>query len=495
MSSILTLFESIVSANPDKTAIELRDQSLSFQELALRSKQIGIIIQNTGLVNKPIGVFADREIEPLVGFIGVLYSKNFYVPIDVEMPAEKIKYIIENAGISVMLCNRKYDDILKKIDYKGKTIHYDGLSSDEYNVSADFEADLLYMVYTSGSTGKPKGVLKTQSAEINFIDIYWKRMKFNKEDVIGNQTPFFFDAASKDIYLMLCKGITMVIIPTELFALPPELIDYLNKKKITVASWVPTVISLIAMLNPFSMYKPTTLRMILLVGEVMPMKHLNVWRKALPDIKYVNLYGQTEIAGICSYYEVKDEFKNTDTLPIGKALDNCKIYLIDNESIVTEQNHVGELYIVSQALAQCYWNDEEKTNQNFLYRDFGNGPVRCFKTGDMAQYDSDGNLVFASRRDNQIKHMGHRIELGEIETAADSLPYIARCCCVYDEDKRKIALFCQLTPESTKTGKEIRSDLKRLLSSYMLPGKIIIKETLPLNRNGKIDRQELKTEM
>ena len=152
---------------------------------------------------------------------------------------------------------------------------------------------------------------------------------------------------------------------------------------------------------------------------------------------------------------------------------HCEIYLLDDDAIVSEPNHVGELYIVSKALVACYWNDEEKTNQSFLYHDFGNGPVRCFKTGDMAQFDENGNLLFAARKDNQIKHMGHRIELGEIETLANALPDVDRCCCLYNQDKRKIVLFCQLTKESTKTGKEIRSDLKRCLSGYMLPGKVI----------------------
>lgn len=495
MTSILQCFESVVSKYPDKAAVILRDQQLSFQELASLARRVGYTISRLNISNKPIGVFTDRAIEPLIGFLGVLYSGNFYVPIDIEMPLEKIRHIIKDADLSVILCNKDGDNLLQAVNYNKTIIHYDTLPECECEVPIDKDNDYLYMVYTSGSTGKPKGVLKNQNAEISFINAYWERMGFNENDIIGNQTPFFFDAAAKDLYLMICKGITIVIIPTELFALPPELIDYLNDKQVTIASWVPTVISLVAQLNPFSMYKPTTLRKVLFVGEVMPMKHLNIWRKALPDITYVNLYGQSEIAGICLYFVVEGEFKNTDVLPMGKPLDNCKIYLIDKDSIITDSDHVGELYIVSSALADCYWNDEEKTKQSFLYRDFGNGPVRCFKTGDMARFDIDGNLLFAARKDNQIKHMGHRIELGEIETVAGSLPDIDRCCCLYNHDKRKIILFCQLVKDSSKTGKELRSKMKSLLSSYMLPGKVIIKEKLPINRNGKIDRQALKNEL
>lgn len=495
MSIVLQYFENVVNKHPDKTAIELRDQRLTFRELQSFSRRVGATIGKLNVSNKPVGVLVDRAIEPIIGFIGTLYSNNFYVPIDMEMPIAKISHIIEDAGISVMLCSRSGDDILQSINYSGQVIHYDDISATECDIPADSDNDNLYMIYTSGSTGKPKGVLKTQSAQISFVNAYWERMGIEDTDIIGNQTPFFFDAAAKDLFLMICKGITVAIIPSELFALPPELIGYLNEKRITIASWVPTVLSLVAQLNPFSMYKPATLRKVFFVGEVMPMKHLNLWRRELPHITYVNLYGQSEIAGICLYFVVEGEFENTDTLPMGKPLDNCEIYLVDQDAVVTEANHVGELYIVSDALAACYWNDEEKTKQSFLYRDFGNGPVRCFKTGDMAQFDNSGNLVFAARKDNQIKHMGHRIELGEIETVAGALPDVDRCCCVYDQNRRKIVLFCQLTPDSEKTSKELRSELRPLLSSYMLPGKVVIKEKMPLNRNGKIDRQMLKNEI
>ena len=150
------------------------------------------------------------------------------------------------------------------------------------------------------------------------------------------------------------------------------------------------------------------------------------------------------------------------------------------------------MYIVSDALALGYYNDEEKTQASFMMRNFGHGEVRCFKTGDFAKRDDDGNLIFASRRDHQIKHMGHRIELGEIEAVAGSLPEIQRCCCLYNAQKRKIVMFCELSEGSTLRAADIQRLLKERLSSYMVPGKVNIMEKLPLNKNGKIDRQGLK---
>ena len=224
----------------------------------------------------------------------------------------------------------------------------------------------------------------------------------------------------------------------------------------------------------------------------MPMKHLNKWREALPDIQYVNLYGQSEIAGICCYYEVKGSFEDSQTLPIGKPLANCRIYLLDGDEIVTEPGRLGEMYIVSDALALAYFNDAEKTNQVFLCRDFGRGPERCFKTGDLFRYDSEGNLLFSSRADFQIKHMGHRIELGEIESVVSEFPQIDRCCCLYNAERKKIVLFCQPAEGVTVQSGEFRQLLKKELSPYMLPSRIEFLQ-LPLNANGKIDRQKLKT--
>ena len=154
---------------------------------------------------------------------------------------------------------------------------------------------------------------------------------------------------------------------------------------------------------------------------------------------------------------------------------------------------MGEMYLVSDALALEYYHDCEKTAASFLIKDFGEGPVRCFKTGDLASFDDEGSLVFAARTDFQIKHMGHRIELGEIESVAGALPEIDRCCCLYNAPRRKIVLFCQLAEGEKKTGQQIRSILREKLSGYMLPGKVNIMESLPVNKNGKIDRQALKT--
>ena len=494
--NVLEYLENAVKSSPDKTMVVYRDVSYTWVEAQSLARRLGSTLARTiGQTKTPVGVLVSRSVEPLIFFLGVLYSGNYYVPIDPDMPTAKKQAIIDDAGIRVLLSTEESKVSMMDVCFDGAIISLDELDTEECEIPPVGGDDPLYMVYTSGSTGKPKGVLKSHRAVISFIEAYCNTFDFSSDEIIGNQTPFFFDASAKDIYLLLKLGCTMEILPSTLFTLPPELIDYMNERQITFASWVPTALSIVAQLNPFSMVKPTSLKKLFFVGEVMPMKHLNTWRKYLPDLQYVNLYGQSELAGICCYYEVQGTFENDATLPMGVPLSNCKVYLLDQGSVVTESGHIGEMYIVSDALATEYYHDEEKTQKSFLYMDFGDGLVRCFKTGDLAQYDSAGNLLFASRTDFQIKHMGHRIELGEIEAVAGAVPEIQRCCCLYHAEKRKIVLFCELDKGTELTGQQVRSLLRQKLSDYMLPGKVVIMDALPLSANGKIDRQKLKGEL
>lgn len=492
-NNVLEYLAAAAEKYPQKRAVAYQDNAYTYRELNELSKRLGAAIKSQGLTNMPVAVVADRSTDTIVYFMAALYSGNFYVPIDPELHTDKMAAIFEDAQFQAVLGNGAQESKIRMLGYGGAFYTMDDAGQETLAIPEQGGEDPLYMVYTSGSTGKPKGVLKSHKAVIRYIEAYCNTFSFSEDEIIGNQTPFFFDASAKDLYLLLKKGCTMEILPSKLFMMPPELIDYLNEKGVTFAPWVPSAISIVAQLNPFSLVKPTTLKKVFFVGEVMPMKHLNRWRRALPDIQYVNLYGSSEIAGICCYYEVRGEYPDDAVLPMGVPLENCRIYLLDGDTVITEPGKTGEIYLVSDSLALEYFHDPEKTEQAFRVRDFGDGPHRCFKTGDLAQYDGDGNLLFVARTDFQIKHMGHRIELGEIEAVANALPEIGRCCCLYNAPKRKIVLFCELTGGCQLKGQQIRSILRTKLSEYMLPGKVQIMDALPLNQNGKIDRQLLKT--
>ena len=492
---------------PDKTAFSDTQMSCTYKELLDQCCRVSAFLQNhlTDVKKEtpvPIGVFADHDVLSLIAFAGIACSGNFYIPIDPRQPETKIEKILLDSGAPAVI-GRSGQDTLLPASYTGQFFEIAGCL-EEAAAAPDqaivFPADdkshhPLYMVYTSGSTGNPKGVLKSHEAVCDFIEAYTDTFDFQHEEVIGNQTPFFFDASAKDIYLTLKMGATMEIIPEEKFLLPPALIRYLNEKKITFISWVPSALALITQYNTFTELVPETLKKVFFVGEAFPVKHFRKWQEALPDIEYVNLYGASELAGICCYYRVPPGFDG-DSLPIGKPLKNCKVYLADNEvkdsvKVITEPKKTGEIYLVSNALAMQYYNDPDKTAASFITVD----GERTFKTGDLAWYDEDMDLHFAARNDSQIKHMGQRIELGEIESICQTLPVIDKACCLYNSEKKRIYLFCQLSPGAQEDMKSILIKLKNILVTYMMPQRVVIKDRLPVNANGKIDRQALKNEM
>lgn len=493
MVSILTYFERTVSMYPDKIAVEDRDRKYSFRALETIAKQMGYAISRSVSVSRAIGVLVNRGADTTALFLSVLYAGCYYVPIDPQMPIQKISTILSDCNASMLLGSEENQELVNQLDYQGIFWTLDQASDQQAEIPCSDEQTPLYMIYTSGSTGRPKGVLKSHGAMISYMDAFLKTFSIDASDVIGNQTPFYFDASAKDLYLMLFSGAKLEVIPSELFIFPTTLVDFMNQRRITYICWVPTALALVTQMNTFRKFLPETLKKVFFVGEVFPMKQLRKWVSALPLLQYVNLYGSSEIAGICCYFPVTTDSLAQDHLPIGKPLCNCQVFLKSKDGFISEPEKIGEVYIASDALATCYYNDPQRTADCFFSMALPDGESkRVFRTGDLARYDAQGNLVFSSRKDFQIKHMGRRIELGEIEAAADSLVQIQRCCCIYDEKWKTIKLFCELTPGYSIEGKEIIHSLSDKISEYMLPSKVIILEKLPINPNGKIDRTALK---
>ena len=491
MNPILDLFRQTVQRFPERIAVADSQREYSFRELWHTAACLAAEIPPTG---QAVGVLVNRGADTLVLFLAVLFSGNYYVPLDPSLPVQKREHILRDAGISVLLGGEENRPLAA--EFQGAFLTLADRGEQERPVPQACADTPLYMIYTSGSTGTPKGVLKSHGAVVSFLSAFTAQYPFTEEDVIGNQTPFFFDASAKDYFMTLATGARLEVLPSELFSFPVRLIAYLNERRVSSICWVPTALCIVVQLNTFRELIPTTLRRVFFVGEVFPRKRLDQWRAALPELEYVNLYGSSELAGVCCFYPVSDDLPENVPLPLGKPLSNCTLLLMDGDQPVTRPGQVGEIYLASPALALGYFHDEEKTQKSFFSMTFPDGVTRrTFRTGDMASYDERGNLVFAARRDYQIKHMGRRIELGEIEAVADTLPELRRCCCLYNSEKKQITLFCELTEGCQWNGRSVRSALKGRLTDYMVPGKVVVLERLPLNANGKIDRQALKTKL
>lgn len=498
--NILEWLENTASLYPDKMAVYDDKNRLTFFELLNYAQIFGTAISEkiSYCKKRPIAVFLPKEANTLSVYLGVIYSGNFYVPIDIEMPVSRLDLIMETLKPALIVTSAELLSNLSELkeeynicDFHDMLLYEIDSGLIRNNFLRIINTDILYIIFTSGSTGTPKGVAITHRGVINYIDWVEKCFAFTVNDSIGNQAPFYFDNSILDIYSTMKMGATLYIIPVNLFAQPIKLLKYIRNNKISTIFWVPSALIIVSKLRAFKNVDLTdVLKRVLFCGEVMPNKHLNIWREYLPNIEYANLYGPTEITDACTYYIVDREFADCDPLPIGFPMDNTGILVLDEKDhLVEKPGKIGELCVRGTGISVGYYNDIEKTKKAFVQNPLNHAfEEKIYRTGDLVEYNEYGELVYLSRKDFQIKHLGHRIELGEIENAVSSLSGISRCCCLYDEKHGRITLF--LDKDISKN--ELHSYLANMIPEYMIPGKVIYIQNLPLNANGKIDRVKLK---
>lgn len=496
MKSVTEYLECTTQKYPNKIAFKDSDKSITFLELNNISKKIASYILSKNIFKKPIAIFLDKSVECITSFTGVAYSGNFYTPIDGSMPDSRIEKIIEVLNPELIITDEKNYNHAIKIISANKIVKYEDITLCEKDdvllekaTLKQIDTDILYVLFTSGSTGLPKGVIISHRSVIDYIDWVVECFNITSKDVLGNQAPLYFDLSIQDVYAPFKSGATTVLIDSSLFAFPPKLMEYLFTCKINTIFWVPTALVLIANLKGLNTKYSPKLEKILFCGEVMPNKQLNIWRKRYPNALFVNLYGPTEITEVCTYYIVNREFNDSDTLPIGIPCRNTDILVLDENDELVENSSVGELCVRGSSLSMGYYKDFAKTDSLFVQNPLNkNYPEKIYRTGDLVFYNKFGELEYVSRKDFQIKHLGHRIELGEIETAVSSIGGIELCCCVYDSNRHRIVLYYV----GECTDDKIHCELKKLIPEYMLPNLVVELDNMPTNLNGKIDRQRLK---
>lgn len=468
-----SLFKSALSS-PDTSMYVDNEGSITYKEGLNIVKKIACYLSKKEIKNQSILVPVERSKNTLLVFLGIALSGNCYVPVASDVKEERLKDIIDIANIKYT-----FDFEIAKIEKLSFTNAINENIDEEFIETILDNSDEnhpLYIMFTSGSTGKPKGVVKSHKNMISFVENFLETFPLSNNMKLCNQTPFYFDASSKDIYLSLAMQSTLYIPDSSLFVLPNKILQYLVDNEIEMIMWVPSALINIAKIRALNFIKPTKLKYVFFIGEVFPPKYLNMWITALNETKFVNLYGSTETAGAVLYYEIKEKVNEDKMIPTGKTLKNVKVKLDD-----------GEICISSAQVALGYLLDSEKNKETFKEED---GEI-YLHTGDYGEYDDNGNIVFKSRKDYQIKHLGYRIELQDIENTLSSLDYIDRCCCLYDKNKDKIILLVSLSSFNDVKESDIINDAKRLLATYMVPSKVNIIEKMPLNSNGKIDRVKL----
>ncbi len=511
-NSMIRLLERAAERFPDKTALADENTSYTYREYLGSARIVGGYIAEVmapGTVRQPIAVLIERNAKSIVAFMGIVCSGNFYVPLDAGLPEERLGVILselspagiidcrgvsgEKAKEAAGISGRSAVTFEEILSYYGK----DAGRADtlvEERIAETIDTDPLYAIFTSGSTGVPKGVLVSHRSVMDLTDAFAEVFSFDEGSVFGNQAPFDFDVSVKDIYNAMKCGGRVEVIPKRMFVRPNLLLPYLAEREINTLIWAVSAVRIVAefrALDEVRLEKPLRLRYIMFSGEVMPVKSLNYFMERMPETVFVNLYGPTEITCNCTYYIVDRQYAPDEMLPIGRAFPNTRILLLDEQQRrINEPGKTGEICVAGSCLALGYWNAPARTAESFCQNPEIKGySGLIYRTGDLAYFREDGSLVFASRKDFQIKHMGHRIELGEIEAALNGIEWIDVSCCLYDTVKEKIFCFYQAEVEDRKGIVKI---LSTKLPKYMWPNKYIRVDAMPLNAHGKIDRRALE---
>jgi amino acid adenylation domain-containing protein len=484
-----------------KVAVIEQDRRYTFEEIERLGKNCAaLILEKVTGINRPVAVFLPKGSQTITADLGILYTGNCYANLDIKSPPQRLKSILQNLGAGLIITSEAHAGALRSLDIPDarllliEQVFAPGRNYDNAALLARLErvidTDPLCVIHTSGSTGTPKGVALNHRSTIDFMDWVFGRLALDGSEIIGSLSPFYFDIYTLEIFLCLAKGSTLVIIPDQLAAFPARLLEFMSVHAVSFIFWVPTIMVNIANQDLLATCKIAALRKVLFAGEVFPTKHLNYWRRYLPEAMFVNLYGPIEITVDCTYYIVDREFSDDEKLPIGFPCHNTDVLILNDQEQPARGEEQGELCVRGSSLALGYWNNPERTSKAFVQNPLNpHYPELIYRTGDLVYRNGRGEIMFVGRKDFQIKHLGYRIELGEIEHAVLQVSGIRNCCVVYDQRKKEIALFFECDQDLSPAF--IREQLTAFVPKYMLPTAFHRMDQLPRNPNGKIDRQAL----
>lgn len=499
--NLLDCFEKTAAGNPDKTAVIHKGDRITFKSLEKRAQITGCLCTEAagGVRNQPIAVLLPKEVDTVIADLGILYSCNAFMNLDVKTPGERLKNILELIQPAAVITNGKYRGLL---DGTGlPVILIDEINWEEGKADREFlaerrmtliDTDPICIINTSGSTGTPKGVVLNHRSFFDFMAVSNERFGFDGSEVMGSLSPVVFDIFDFELCMLMVNGSQLVLLDAFLASFPARLLETMAENKVSFIFWVPSIMVNIANLGLLEKIALPDLKLVWFAGEVFPTKQFLYWYDNLPDTKFANLYGPIEITLDCTFYAVEERPEEGEPLPIGIPYRNTDVLLMNEENQKCGIGEEGELCVRGTSLAMGYYNNPEKTAAAFTQNPLNACyPELIYRTGDMAYQREDGNIMFKGRKDSLIKHMGYRIELGEIEHVVENdLKLVKYCCAVYRYEKKEIVLYYE--NEEEISDKDFRTALMKVFPAYMIPGAYERMEMLPRNTNGKIDRLLLK---
>lgn len=498
---LLDYFEETAAKRDQYIAVKHNDQEISFTDLHGKAQKLAtsLVSQINGVTNTPIAVFLPKEINTVIADLGIMYSSNPFMNLDVKTPRERIMNIFALVKPAAVITGRKYAKVLEDVEIP--VVLIDEMNWEEITADTEkllsrrgnlIDTDPFCLINTSGSTGTPKGVVLNHRSFFDFMAVSNERFGFDGSEIMGSLSPVVFDIYDFELCMLMVNGSQLVLLDAMLAAFPARLLEKLADNHVNFIFWVPSIMVNIANMGLLDKIALPDLKLVWFAGEVFPTKQFLVWYDKLPHTTFANLYGPIEITLDCTYYVVEERPVESEPLPIGIPYHNTDILLLNDENKRCAIGEEGELCVRGTGLAMGYYNNPEKTAAAFTQNPLNTAyPEVIYRTGDMAYMREDGNIMFKGRKDSLIKHMGYRIELGEIEHVIENdLKLVKYCCAVYQYAKKEIVLYYE--SENEMTDREFRTAISKVFPAYMIPSVFIRMEELPRNTNGKIDRLMLK---
>lgn len=465
------LFATQAAKTPDAIALIFEDQKLSYRELDQRANRLANYLIRQGL--KPgarAGIMIQRSAEMLVGLLAILKAGGVYVPLDPGYPADRLKFMIDDAAPQVVLTD---------IPAEAQTE-----SNEAPAIKIDPNAP-AYIIYTSGSTGQPKGVVVQHAGVSNLAYAQAVGFRVTGESRCLQFASFSFDTSISDIFTAFAAGAALCVANREQRVSVAALANFLREQAVTLVTLPPAILALLENDDL------PALKTVITAGEACPANVMARWTEGR---EFFNAYGPTEASVCATYLECTETYQ--DGPPIGRPWPNMEAYILDESLQPTPVGLPGELYIGGIGLAHGYLKRPELTTQRFVPHPFSTRPgARLYATGDLARFRPDGLIEFLGRCDQQVKLRGFRIELGEVEAVLASHPHVREVAVLLREDKpgqkQLVAYLVGPGAELKTQGDELRQHLKHWLPEFMVPGQFIWLTEMPLTANGKIDRKQL----
>ena len=460
--------------NPQKIALIQGDRQIDYAELLQRATQLAIFFQQQQISNQRIAIALDRGIDACIAIFGILYSGNYYVPLDIKNPAQRLQFIVGDADVAYVLGQGDCPDWLQNSEqWQAIEALFDAAEIHLAVAQVDAEA-LAAILYTSGSTGQPKGVALSHRAIINFTRWAQQTLAINAQDKIASLAPLHFDLSTFDLFCSLNAGATVNFVPSALTFAPSRLSAWLADNDITTWYTVPSILSFLALKGSLQTTSLPKLNTIIFAGEVFPSAQLITLTSYLPDVDFYNFFGPTE-TNVCCYWPVDRARLRTDTtIPIG--IPACAAELsIDKDK--------GELLVDSRNNFSGYWQQGKLC------------PLKdgAYKTGDKVSFNEHGEFCYHGRLTRMLKCSGYCVEPAEIEQVIRNISGVQNCAVIGLKDlssgqRPAAAIILQSGYQLA----DIIASIRPALPAYMQPSKYITLQQLPCLDNGKIDYLQIQ---